>query len=109
MSKLHVSVYCLRTAGVAFPQHNLAFVKPRLGILLLNDEHVPELHRHSLVARLVDPATGAQVEGLARLIDARLVRMMSDELVVTGIERVADGLTTRDCAQSWLVQIDRFE
>lgn len=106
--KLIVDVVRLRNAGKVVPRHNLAFVKPFVGVLTLNEERIVDLNRHSLVATLRHPDTGAPVPGLNPLLDARVVRATNDEWVLTGIERVADNLIELDCAQSWLVRLDQL-
>ena len=104
--KLIVAVVCLRIAGRAVPKHNLAFTQPFRGVLTLDEQRVPALNRHALVAMLRDPTTGAPVDGIAPLIDARVVRATADEWVVTGFERIDDGMQERDCAQSWLARME---
>ena len=106
--KLIVAVVRLRDAGRVIPRHNLAFVAPLRGVLTLREEPVPALNRHALIATLCDPDTGAGIDGLTPLIDARLVRAMADEWVLTGFERVMIGMQECDCAQTWLARMERL-
>ena len=100
------AVLRMRAEGRPVPRHNLAFATPFLGVLRLGEERMPELNRHATVARLLDAETGRPVDGLLPLVDARVVRVLADEIVLTGFERVSDGLTERDCAQSWVARME---
>ena len=104
--KLIVAVVRLRDAGKVVPRYTLAFSAPYRGVLTLADEHVPSLNRHSLVAILRDPDSGAPIDGLCPLVDARIVRATADEWVLTGFERVILNMDERDCAQSWVVRME---
>ena len=50
--KVIVAVVRLRDCGKVVPKHNLAFVKPFVGVLTLDEQHVPALNRHALVATI---------------------------------------------------------
>lgn len=103
--KLIVAVVRLRDAGRTIPRHNLAFVEPLRGVLTIQEESVPTLNRHALIATLRDPATGAPVDGLPSLVDVRVVRALADEWALTGFERVTVGMQECDFAQSWLARM----
>lgn len=100
-SKLIVQVLRVRESGSVIPRHNLAFVKPFEGVFTLHEERVPDLNRHSRVARLLNPQVGTPV--LPELYDAALLRATADEWVVTGFERVEQRLKLVDCAQTWVI------
>ena len=108
-NKLIVTVLRMRDSGCPIPRYQHAFAKPLQGVLILQEEQVPSLNRHALVATLRDPNTGQPVDGLAPLIDARVVRAMADEWIWTGIERVFVGLRECDCAQTWCVRMVALE
>lgn len=104
--KVIVAVVRLRDCGKVVPKHNLAFVKPFVGVLTLDEQHVPALNRHALVATIRHPDTGAPLPGIEPLIDARLVRATADEWVLTGFERATIGMDECDCAQSWIARVE---
>jgi hypothetical protein len=107
-SKLIVALTCLRSSGKIVPKHNLAFTQPFRGVLTLSEEHLPNLHRHALVARLRDPLTNAPIDALPPLIDARLIRATADEWVITGFERVMISMQECDCAQTWVARMEQL-
>ena len=74
----------------------------------MREERIPELNRHALVARLLDPATGGDLS-TNPLIDARVVRAMDDEWIITGFERVMVGMFECDCAQSWIARLGEIQ
>ena len=106
--KLIVTVVTLREGGRVLPRYQHAFRSVARGILTLNEAQISALNRHALVATLRDTDTGAAVAGIEPLLDARLIRATSDELVLTGFERVQIGLHECDCAQTWLVRMEEL-
>ena len=107
--KLIVAVLKMRDAGWVIPRYQHAFPRRLQGVLTLQEEQVPSLNRSAYVATLRDPATGAPVDGLAPLIDARLIRALADEWIWTGMEHVLVGLRECDCAQTWQVRLVALE
>jgi hypothetical protein len=103
--KLLVSVLQLRNAGRAIPRYQHAFPKPFTGVLTAGEEHVTALNRRALVAVLRDPTTGAYVDGLPPLWDARVVRVSQDEMIWTGLEGALIAASEVVVAQAWRVQI----
>ena len=103
--KLLVAVLQLRNAGRAIPRYQHAFPKPYFGVLTADEEYVPALNRRAFVAVLRDPATGALVDGLPVLWDARVVRMAPDEMIWTGLEGALIGASEVVVAQAWRVQV----
>ena len=106
--KLIVHVLRLRENGRAIPKYQLAFATPIEGVLQMSEERIAELNRHALVARLVDATTGNELP-VNPLIDARMVRAMSDEWIITGFERTTVGVFESDCAQSWIARLARIQ
>lgn len=88
------------------PRFRSAFFRPIKGHLSIVEELDPILHRHTLVARLLDPTTQARIGALPALFDVSLVTVRSDYLTIRGFERISNELGTRstDYAQSWLVE-----
>lgn len=96
----------VRKAGWLIPKYQHAFGKHPVGSLRVTEEYVPDLHRHSLMARLLSPGVGNPVEGILDLYDVRLLHWASDLITLAGFERTADekGLKVLDCAQTWILQ-----
>ena len=102
-TKLIVAVKTLRENGWPLPRHRIAFRKAIHGVLDLHEALDPVLHRHTRLARLLDPHTGGVVQGVGALLDAVWLRVTADEWIIGGIERTAQGLNHHDVAQTWLV------
>lgn len=102
--KLIVAVLKMREAGWIIPGYQHAFPRLLQGVLTLQEERVPSINRSAFVATLRDPDTGAPIDGMAPLIDARVVRVLADEWILTGMEHVLVGLRECDCAQTWQVR-----
>lgn len=96
----------VRKAGWLVPRYQHAFGRPPRGALSVAEEYVPDLHRHSLVAKLLAPCTGTLMVEIPPLFDVTLLRWSCDLISLTGIERVEDekGLKVLDCAQTWVLQ-----
>lgn len=101
--KLHVEVLRLRDHGWVLPRFRLALLRPKPGLLLLDEIEVKALNRHARVARLIDAEAQIPFDQIPPLIDATFLRMTVDEWVLTGTERLPDGLREIDYTQSWLV------
>lgn len=99
-------VYLLREHGWVRPRFRAAFFPAIRAQLLVRQEHDPTLHRHTLVARLLDPVSGAPIDAVRPLIDVSIVRIETDYMTLSGFERIPDELVTRerDYAQSWLLE-----
>lgn len=95
-----------RRAGWLVPKYQHAFGQCPIGVLAVHEAHVPDLNRHSIVARLRDPATGAPVAGVLDLYDVVLRHWSCDAITLTGFEGVPDdlGLKVTDCAQTWVLR-----
>ena len=107
-TKVLVAVLQLRTAGRAIPRYQHAFPKPYIGVLTAEEEYVRALNRRAFVAVLRDPTTGALIDGLPPLWDARVVRMAEDEMIWTGLEGTLIGASEAVVAQAWRVKILRI-
>ena len=107
--KLVVTVLKLRESGRAIPRYQHAFPKTFRGVITADEEHVPALNRRSLVAILRDPETGAAIDGIAPLWDARVIRATADEWVWSGIEVAYVGTIEVAVAQTWRVQAVSLE
>lgn len=96
----------VRKAGWLIPKYQHAFGRHPVGVLRVGEEYIPDLHRHTVMARLLTEGAGHAVEGVVPLWDVRLLHWSVDVITLTGIERVEDekGLKTLDCAQTWVLQ-----
>ena len=101
----------VRKAGWLIPRHRHAFGRHPEGVLQVSQEYVPDLHRHSLVAKLIPAAPNQNAEPIPPLYDVTLLQWNCDLITLTGFERVEDekGLKQTDCAQTWLLQPTRLE
>lgn len=99
--KLTVSISRLRQDGWTLPRFRHATERRHVGILLIRQELIDD--RYVRVARLVDPCTGAELEGLPRLLNVELVSQTAEEMLLAGIERVDDLGRSIDRAQEWRV------
>jgi hypothetical protein len=71
------------------------------GILVVDEVRHPDLNRVTRRARLIDDR--GQELPVSPIIDAALVSARPGWWVMTGFERVDDGLACRDFAQSWVL------
>ncbi|MCB4359564.1 hypothetical protein [Quatrionicoccus australiensis] len=95
-----------RRAGWLIPKYQFAFGKHPVGQLRVGEEYVPDMHRHTIMARLLSPGNGSPMDEIPPLYDARLLHWSCDVITLTGIERVPDekGLKTLDVAQTWVLE-----
>lgn len=64
----------VRDAGWILPRHRHAFSEKPLGKLLVGEEYLAELHRHTLTAYLLNPTSGQRLETVTPLYDVRLLK-----------------------------------
>ncbi len=88
----------VRQSGVVVPRHNVGGLRAVRGVLLVADQRIVDLNRHSRVATFVTD-DNQRLE----LMDAALVHATAETLVLTGFER--DTTTGReiDFAQTWVM------
>ena len=81
-----------------------------MGELTVHEVRDPVLNRHTRVATLLDPTTGAPLD-VPQLLDTQLVGLTREVLSLSGIERVEDPLILKveDFAQTWLCWLDARE
>ena len=103
--KLIVAVQRVRETGRILPRHRLAFPVLHEGVLSLLEERVADWNRSTFVAKLLNSNNGALVDGVPPLLDARIIRAMEDEWILTGLERVSLSGNDADCAQTWMVRL----
>lgn len=92
----------VRTVRWLIPKYQHAFGRHPVGVLRAGEEYVPDLHRHTVMARLLSPDNGHPVADVIPLWDARLLHWSCDVITLTDIERGPDdhkGLKTVDWAQ----------
>jgi hypothetical protein len=103
MRTLIVEVRRIREDGWPLPRFRLAFLRPVRGVLDLKERYVPDLNRTTRVARLLDRASGAEIEETPPIIDVRLIYATGDEMVLIGLERKDQFGRLVDQAQTWRV------
>lgn len=98
---MRVSVHRLRERGWPIPKYQFAFRHTVAGELTLSEEWDEVLSRHTRVARL--RSAGGETLGVP-LLDAQLVKLTNERLVLSGIERHEDELRSKieDFAQTWV-------
>lgn len=103
-----VRVHRVRERGCPIPRYQFAFKRPIAGELVILEVRDPVQNRHSRVARLLDPATGAALKEVPQLIDVQVIALTRDCLTLSGIERHEDVAISKieDFAQSWLCLLD---
>lgn len=75
------------------------------GCLTVRQVHQPHLHRYVLTAQM--QMEDQQVDPPPALWDVRLVEFTGDRWVITGFERIDDGLIATDYAQTWVLMKPR--
>ena len=105
-----IRLHRLRERGWPIPRYQFAFKKTILGELTVHEVRDPVLNRHTRVATLLDPTTGAPLD-VPQLLDTQLVGLTREVLSLSGIERVEDPLILKveDFAQTWLCWLDARE
>lgn len=102
--RLIVRVRLMRREGKEIPRWQHGMGHGQRGFLTIKEEHIEELNRHARVARLeAASAPDETPRPLLPLVDAQLLNMTPYSFVLTGMERISDGLTTTAYFQSWWV------
>ena len=102
-----VYLHRLRARGWPIPKYQFAFANTIEGELTLHEERDAIFNRHTRVARLRQPAAIARLDVLA-LLDATLVELTAERLVLSGIERHEEIAIAKieDFAQTWVCWFD---
>lgn len=102
-----VYLHRLRDRGWPIPKYQMAFKNTVEGALTLREERDTVLNRHTRIARL-HSSTGATKLDVPPLLDAILVELTAERLVLSGIERHEDVAIARieDVAQTWVCWFD---
>lgn len=87
----------MRVKGRALTMEQIRAAEPLAGDVRLEMVFCSDLHRNAVVA-WVEPGQPMTPEPLTRLLDAQLLTLAEKHLVISGIERAADGAMH---AQSW--------
>lgn len=101
--KLVVDLRLVRKEGWVLPRFRSCMYRPVRGVLVLREEHQPDLMRTMRTARLLPEAGGPALADVLPLYDATLVWCDGTRMVLTGFERVQafPGAQVIDYAQSW--------
>lgn len=103
-----VFLHRLRTRGVPIPKYQFAFKEPVEGELWLREESDSVFNRHLRVATL-KPPPGVSGEPLHRLLDAQVIELTRERMILSGIEREHDLAINKieDFAQTWVCWFER--
>ena len=107
-SSMIVYLHRLRDRGWPIPKYQLAFKDGVAGNLTLHEERDAVLNRYTRIARLQSPAAATKLD-VPPLLDAILVELTAERLVLSGIERHEDVAIARieDVAQTWVCWFNR--
>lgn len=102
-----VYLHRLRERGWPIPKYQFAFKDGIEGKLTLREERDTVLNRHTRIARLQSPSSAIQLD-VPPLLDAILVEVTAERLVLSGIERHEDIAIAKieDFAQTWVCWFD---
>lgn len=84
-----VYLHRLRCRGWPIPRYQLSFKETIDGLLTLREERDVVLNRHTRVARLRS-TTGKTDLAIPPLLDASLVELTAERIILSGIERNED-------------------
>jgi len=100
-----VYLHRLRDRGWPIPKYQFAFKMPAEGELTLKEELDPVFNRHIRVARFV------LGQDSLKLLDAQLIELTRERLILSGIERERDDLINKieDFAQTWVCWFTKNE
>lgn len=104
-------LFLMRERGGLTPKWQRATHRGVVGVLRVIEVRDEVLNRATRQADLLDPGTGAPVDGVLSLRDVQLVHWSGGVLVLNGIERVEAPLQGRafDYAQSWRLELEAGE
>lgn len=91
-----------RKNGVLVPRWQLGSLPRYRGRLIVDERHDVNLGRAVRQARLLDD--GRPIDDPPWLMDPVLLHANDSRLVLTGFERISDGITTTDYAQTWILE-----
>lgn len=77
----------VRRGGWLIPKYQHAFGRHPVGALQVTQEYLPDLHRHSLVAKLLPPVPNQGTEPIPPLYDVTLLHWHCDLITLAGFER----------------------
>lgn len=107
-SPMIVFLHRLRERGRPIPKYQFAFKEAIEGVLTVHEERDAVLNRHTRIARLRSPV-GANRLDIPPLLDATLIELTAERLVLSGIERHNDVAIVKieDFAQTWVCWLER--
>lgn len=99
-----VFLHRLRQRGWPIPKYQFAFKSTVEGILTLREERDNLLNRHTRIARLLPTVATQKHDDVPPLLEAILVELTAQRLVLSGIERHTDDAIAKveDFAQTWV-------
>lgn len=91
-----------RRHGVLLPRWQLGSLPRYRGVLVVEERRDPEFGRTLRIARLIDMSR--PTDDPPWLMDSVLLQANDSRLVLTGFERIEDGITKTDYAQTWILE-----
>jgi hypothetical protein len=103
---MKIKYVCMRVRGAQRDRSEIAFKKKhaQVGTLDLRDTTDQGLHRMSRIAR-ISKLVGDR-ELVDTLLDAQVLWVNEDSMMIAGFERVIENGVKIDYAQSWLCMLD---
>ena len=102
-----IRLHRLRERGWPIPKYQFAFKEALLGDLTLREERDGVLNRYTRVAKVRSTGRGSPLL-VPRLLDAQLLEVTRERLVISGIERIEELSISKieDFAQTWVCWLD---
>lgn len=102
-----VRLHRLRDRGWPIPKYQFAFKEALLGDLTVHEERDEILNRYTRVAKVRSTENGSPLL-VPCLLDAQLLEMTRERLVLSGIERIEELSISKieDFAQTWVCWLD---
>ena len=102
-----VRLHRLRERGWPIPKYQFAFKQARLGELTLTEVRDSVLNRYTRMAKL-SGVEGAKPQLAPPLLDAQLIELTQERMILSGIERYEDIVIAKieDFAQTWVCWLE---
>ncbi|KXB32529.1 hypothetical protein AT959_02270 [Dechloromonas denitrificans] len=102
-----IRLHRLRERGWPIPRYQFAFKEAQLGDLTVHEERDEVLNRYTRVAKVRSTEKGNPLL-VPCLLDAQLLEVTRERLVLSGIERIEQPCIAKieDFAQTWVCWLD---
>ena len=104
---MRVNLHRMRERGWPVPRYQFAFRQTVAGDLTLHEQRDNVLNRMTRVAQLRSLEPGSELL-VPLLLDAQLIELTNERLILSGIERVEEPLILKieDFAQTWVCWLE---